>query len=176
MEMRKRILMSSAFMILISLAALLSVGGVAIHSVLEREQRPEIVALDSDGFAVGEILMAQTAPMEWKTLEGQIAPYGYQLVIADGQQVVYPAEPAAPYEAAELLLAQPWPQQVQAFSADGKTAVGLSRDGYTVVAMHSATPVDGDQKWIENTLALFLVVGVIFIALMLLSARFSQGR
>ena len=29
MEMRKRILMSSAFMILISLAALLSVGGVA---------------------------------------------------------------------------------------------------------------------------------------------------
>ena len=171
MEMRKRILMSSAFMILISLAALLSVGGVAIHSVLEREQRPEIVALDSDGFAVGEILMAQTAPMEWKTLEGQIAPYGYQLVIADGQQVVYPAEPAAPYEAAELLLAQPWPQQVQAFSADGKTAVGLSRDGYTVVAMHSATPVDGDQKWIENTLALFLVVGVIFIALMLL---FSQ--
>lgn len=163
--------MSSAFMILISLAALLSVGGVAIHSVLEREQRPEIVALDSDGFAVGEILMAQTAPMEWKTLEGQIAPYGYQLVIADGQQVVYPAEPAAPHEAAELLLAQPWPQQVQAFSADGKTAVGLSRDGYTVVAMHSATPVDGDQKWIENTLALFLVVGVIFIALMLL---FSQ--
>lgn len=171
MEMRKRILMSSAFMILISLAALLSVGGVAIHSILEREQRPETVALDSDGFAVGEILMAQTAPMEWKTLEGQIAPYGYQLVIADGQQVVYPAEPAAPHEAAELLLAQPWPQQVQAFSADGKTAVGLSRDGYTVVAMHSATPVDGDQKWIENTLALFLVVGVIFIALMLL---FSQ--
>ena len=105
MEMRKRILMSSAFMILISLAALLSVGGVAIHSVVEREQRPEIGALDSDGFAVGEILMAQTAPMEWKTLEGQIAPYGYQLVIADGQQVVYPAEPAAPYEAAELLLA-----------------------------------------------------------------------
>ena len=57
MEMRKRILISSAFMILISLAALLSVGGVAIHSVLEREQRPEIVALDSDGFAVGEILI-----------------------------------------------------------------------------------------------------------------------
>ncbi len=69
MEMRKRILISSAFMILISLVALLSVGGVTIHSVLEREQRPEIVALDSDGFAVGEILMTQTAPgngKRWK--------------------------------------------------------------------------------------------------------------
>lgn len=172
MEMRKRILISSAFMILISLVALLSVGGVTIHAVLERGQRPEIAKVDSDGFAVGEILMEQTAPGEWKALEEKIAPYGYQLVISDGQQVVYPAQPAEPSRgSAELVLAQPWPQQVQAYSADGKTAVGLSRDGYTMVAMHTAAPDSGGPKWVEDTLALFLIVGVIFIALMLL---FSQ--
>ena len=172
MEMRRHILLSSAMMVLISLVVLLSVGGVAIHSVLERAQQPEISTLDSDGFAVGQLLTAERVPMEWKTLEGEVASYGYQLVIADDGQVIYPAgseEPAG--EAVQIVLAQDWPQQLQAVNADGKTAVGLSRDGYTMVAMHTALPPEDGQRWIENTLVLFLIVGVGIIILMLL---FSQ--
>jgi signal transduction histidine kinase len=180
MEIRKHILLSSAIIVAISLASLLAVGGVAIHTIMEREARPEVSTIDSDGFAVGELLENEPT-REWESLQKQVEGHGYQLVVVEAGKVLYPATTTKPAEeVVEAVMDQDWSQQVQVVSAEGRTAVGVQKDGYTMVAMHAATPIDGNHRWMENTLTLFLIVGVIFIALMLLFSqlftRWVMGR
>ena len=76
--------------------------------------------------------------INWEEIDHQIAPYGYHLLITDGENTVYSSLEEEQTELISRMLSEEWTAEPQAMNIEGNRVIGMvTQDGETVIAINN---------------------------------------
>lgn len=173
MNMKNKIRLSSFLMILLSLIALLVVGGFVIRSFASAFADDSVNIVNKNAFAVEDQLVSFNASGgEWESLEEILAQYQYELYIVRNKEVVFPEEGQIPKEITNFLSTGSWMEEPRTINIAGITIVGMREGENTIAAIHGKRAgVANIHRNIELILKSFIIIGVAAMAIILLISQ-----
>lgn len=176
MKIKNRILLTSFLMVLLSLIALLVIGGFVIRSFLSEFDNIGFPKLDRNVFAVEDrINHSDFGETDWQELADSISGDGYQLHVANDGSTLYSNMDQSIKKVVTILENVAWLENAKSCYADGITIVGRTADGYTVIAVNTGNKESFKamhQNQIGVILTTFVVIGLIAIAMILIVSLF----
>jgi signal transduction histidine kinase len=176
MKIKNRIRLSSFLMLLLSLIALLVIGGFVIHSFAGELGETGIPKLDQNIFTVEDRINDYGANnANWERFAADLSDDGYQLYVAKGRTTLYSNLNHYPKSVAAFLKNVNWMETARSFYMAGTAIVGKTAEGYTIIAVNGGNQknmnaIQRDQFAI--VLKAFLLIGLIAIAMILIISQF----
>lgn len=135
MNLKKRILIASAVMVLISLVLMLFVGGNVIHW-FSRGDRADTVIVDDALVSVSHIICSfDSENGSWQELSDSLALDGYELAAIEGDTVVF-SSLGQDYDSVIGFATEiNWGPDVSSINVSGVTVVGRHMDTQKIIAM-----------------------------------------
>lgn len=182
MKLRKRMMLFNALIVLVSLIILLAVGGIVIHFFARNDPFMERPHPDANIFTTKEIFDRITGETDintdinWEEIDHQIAPYGYHLLITDGENTVYSSLEEEQTELISRMLSEEWTAEPQAMNIEGNRVIGMvAQDGETVIAINNF-PKKERLFHFQSILIVFLLIGTMAILVIFLCSQLFFRR
>ena len=182
MKLRKRMMLFNALIVLVSLIILLAVGGIVIHFFARNDPFMERPHPDANIFTTKEIFDRITGETDintdinWEEIDHQIAPYGYHLLITDGENTVYSSLEEEQTELISRMLSEEWTAEPQAMNIEGNRVIGMvTQDGETVIAINNF-PKKERLFHFQSILIVFLLIGTMAILVIFLCSQLFFRR
>lgn len=173
MKIKNKILLSSFLMMLLSLIALLVVGGFVIRSFARDFSDDSVNVVNKNAFAVEDKLASfDTAGEHWESLEESLAQYRYELYVIRNNAVIFPAGDQTPKEITNFLSTGNWMEEPRTINIAGITIVGVRAGEDTIAAIHGKRAgVANIHRNIELILKSFIIIGIAAMAIILLISQ-----
>ena len=176
MKIKNKILWTSFLMLLLSLIALLVIGGSVIRSVAREFGDAAMPRLDPNAFAVEDLITSSDVSVtDWKELAGELKSDGYDLHVIKNGDNVYTNDEHLPPNILAFMENVSWTEDGRTFYAYGATIIGKITDGYTVIAVKGGdkSEINAMQKnQFEVVLKAFVVIGLLSIVVILIVSQF----
>jgi signal transduction histidine kinase len=173
MNIKNKILLSSFLMMLLSLIALLVVGGFVIRSFASAFADDSVNIVNKNAFAVEDQLASFNAAGEgWESLDDILSQYRYELFVIRNNEVVFPKSDQVPKEITNFLSTGNWMEEPRTINIAGITIVGTREGDYTIAAIHGKQAgVANIHRNIELILKSFIIIGIAAMAIILLISQ-----
>jgi signal transduction histidine kinase len=183
MKLGKRIFISNTLIVLLSLVVLLVIGSIMINMYHKAASKNN--QLDPNILKVESILKQNQGIVEdWSALSLSLAEYNYRLCVAQDSSLIYcnirhPQDDIKAFLQTLKLSAD----QLNVFFVDGVTTIGqlisVGDNSYAVVAVNYSRYnqlIGVDRSDFQKFLIIFLLVGLIAIAILLLISQLLTRR
>lgn len=179
MKIKNKILFSSFSMMLLSLIALLIIGGFVIHSFRSEFDDTSLPKLDQNVFVVEDMLNNyDVVDSNWNELASKLSGYGYKLTVIRNGDTIFSNMDNDPKSILNFIKDINWMETGRSFYVGGASIVGKDSGGYAVIAVNSGTEADitvMQRNQFTNILRAFVTIGLISIAtLVIISQLFTN--
>jgi signal transduction histidine kinase len=176
MKIKNKILLTSFLMLLLSLIALLVIGGFVIRSFAREFGDAALPRLDPNAFAAEDLITSSDVTVtDWKEIAGELKSDGYSLHVMKDGAGVYSNDEHLPPPILSFLKKVNWTEDGRTLYAYGATIIGKKTGGYTVIAVNGGdkSEINEMQKnQFEVALKVFVVIGLLSIVVILIGSQF----
>ena len=176
MKIKNKILLTSFLMLLLSLIALLVIGGFVIRSSAREFGDAAVPRLDPNAFAVEDLITSSDVTVtDWKGFAGELGNDGYKLHVIKNGDRVYSNDEHLPPNIMTFLENVSWTEDGKTFYAYGATIIGKKTGEYTVIAVNGGDKDDisvMQKNQFEIALKTFVVIGLLAIAIIMIVSQF----
>jgi signal transduction histidine kinase len=164
-----RIMISSAFLVLLSLVFLLAVLSLIIF-LFPDDPGKEI--LDKNVFIAGETLDDfDASSKDWDTLNARLDPYGYKLLVLEGDDIAFSTLNDSQGRIINSLKTLELDQNMLAGKNQDLTFAGVADGGYSIFAVGGRVDIPNYPNDFPKS---FLISGLIIAVILLLSQVFTR--
>ncbi|MDD2190418.1 MAG: HAMP domain-containing sensor histidine kinase [Eubacteriales bacterium] len=175
MKIKNKVLLTSFLTLLLSLIALLLIGGSVIRSSAREFNDAAIPRIDPNAFAIEDLISDFDATdKDWIELADELGNYGYRLIVINNGDGVYSNDEHMPPNFMTFLDNVSWTKEGITFYAYGAAIVGKKIGDYTVISTKGGNKNEIDimqKNRFEVVLKAFVLIGLASIAVILIVSQ-----